>query len=171
MCKQVGDAARLREAIGNTFERANLPDMSDEERERTLTFVVVGAGPTGVELTAELKDFIEQDCPRYYPHLLPYVRIKVLEASDRVLMQFEQNLQAVAVKDLEKPGARVPGLRPDYVQVHMHLLHLLPCLACSSPPCAAQAGRVRAGGFSASAHTCGCAPPVRRCCSNPRSRR
>ena len=74
---QVRDAERLREAIGNTLERANIPDMSDEERTRTLTFVVVGAGPTGVELTAELKDFIEEDCPRFYPHLLPYIRIKV----------------------------------------------------------------------------------------------
>ena len=71
------DAERLREAIGNTLERANIPDMSDEERTRTLTFVVVGAGPPGVELTAELKDFIEEDCPRFYPHLLPYIRIKV----------------------------------------------------------------------------------------------
>lgn len=62
--KQVGDAARLREAIGNTFERANLPDMSEAERIRTLTFVVVGAGPTGVTRhsqkslnAAEPKDF------------------------------------------------------------------------------------------------------------------
>jgi NADH:ubiquinone reductase (non-electrogenic) len=116
----VGDAARLREAIGNTFERANLPDMTDQERIRTLTFVVVGAGPTGVELTAELKDFIEQDCPRFYPHLLPFIRIKVLEASDRVLMQFEQGLQAEAVKDLEMPGSEAAvglGLHQDYVKV------------------------------------------------------
>lgn len=33
--------------------------------------MVVGAGPTGVEFTAELRDFIEDDVPKYYPHLLP----------------------------------------------------------------------------------------------------
>eukprot|EP00277_Geminigera_cryophila_P003009 CAMPEP_0179411172 /NCGR_PEP_ID=MMETSP0799-20121207/3752_1 /TAXON_ID=46947 /ORGANISM="Geminigera cryophila, Strain CCMP2564" /LENGTH=556 /DNA_ID=CAMNT_0021183217 /DNA_START=211 /DNA_END=1878 /DNA_ORIENTATION=+ len=119
--KQVNDAARLREAIGNTFERANLPDMSDEERLRTLTFVVVGAGPTGVELTAELKDFVEEDAARFYPHLLPFIRIKVLEASDRVLMQFEEGLQGKAVKDLEKRSSRAEGLLSslpdDYVTV------------------------------------------------------
>ena len=118
--KQVGDAARLREAIGNTFERANLPDMSEEERIRTLTFVVVGAGPTGVELTAELKDFIEDDCPRYYRHLLPYIRVKVLEASDRVLMQMAEGLQSTAVSDLEKPPPQAVldlGLPADYVKV------------------------------------------------------
>ena len=118
--KQIGDADKLRVAIGNTFERANLPDMTDDERIRTLTFVVVGAGPTGVELTAELRDFIEEDVSQYYPHLLPYIRIKVLEASDRVLMQFEKGLQATAVKDLERaPSAEVQalGLSKDYVQV------------------------------------------------------
>jgi len=115
--KQASDAAKLREAIGNTFERANLPDMPDDERTRTLTFVVVGAGPTGVELTAELKDFIEEDAVRFYPHLLPFIRIKVLEASDRVLMQFEQGLQGKAVQDLEKSSSKVEGLPSDYVKV------------------------------------------------------
>lgn len=33
--------------------------------------MIVGAGPTGVEFTAELRDFIEDDVPKYYPHLLP----------------------------------------------------------------------------------------------------
>ena len=45
---QIADADRLRRAIGNCFERASYPTMTDEERRRTLTFVVVGAGPTGV---------------------------------------------------------------------------------------------------------------------------
>ncbi len=45
---QIADADRLRRAIGNCFERASYPTMSPEERSRTLTFVVVGAGPTGI---------------------------------------------------------------------------------------------------------------------------
>jgi len=67
--------------------------MSDWERARTLSFVVVGAGPTGIEFTGELRDFIEKDVARFYPHLLPYISIKILEASDKVLMQFEESLQ------------------------------------------------------------------------------
>jgi len=117
--KQVADADSLRRAIGNTFERANLPGMSDEERIRTLTFVVAGAGPTGVEFTGELKDFVEQDASKYWPNLLPFIRIKVVEASDRVLMQFESSMQATAVDDLMKRPTR-PGmeaLHEDYVQV------------------------------------------------------
>lgn len=114
--KQIEHAAALRTAIGNTFERANLPGMSEEERIKTLTFVVVGAGPTGIEFTAELRDFIEEDLPKYYPGLLKYVRIRVLEASDRVLMQFKESLQEKAVADVTAP-ASVPGLAPDYCQV------------------------------------------------------
>jgi hypothetical protein len=48
--RQIADADRLRRAIGNCFERASYPTMTEEERRRTLTFVVVGAGPTGVGL-------------------------------------------------------------------------------------------------------------------------
>lgn len=123
--KQIADADRLRRAIGNCFERASYPTMTEEERRRTLTFVVVGAGPTGVEFAAELKDFVEQEVPVYWPDLLPYIRIYILEASDRVLMQFEASMQRKAVEDLTRspaaahaaePGAG-RGLQPDYVQV------------------------------------------------------
>lgn len=42
--KQVEDARRIRTAIVNCFERANLPNLTDEEREHDLTFAVIGAG-------------------------------------------------------------------------------------------------------------------------------
>lgn len=47
-------------AIGNCFERANIPTLTEEQRIAALTFAVVGAGPTGVECCAELRDFIEE---------------------------------------------------------------------------------------------------------------
>jgi NADH:ubiquinone reductase (non-electrogenic) len=47
--KQIDDAQRIRTAIVNLFERANLPGLTDEQREAILTFAVIGAGPTGVE--------------------------------------------------------------------------------------------------------------------------
>ena len=59
--KQLSDAIRFREQLGYAFERASLPGLSDEERTRLLTFVVIGAGPTGVELCGELRDFVAQD--------------------------------------------------------------------------------------------------------------
>lgn len=100
--KQVEDARRIRSNIVNCFERANLPGMSDEARVDNLTFAVIGAGPTGVEFAAELRDFIEQDGPKYYPQLLKYVRIKVIEASKTVLAPFDEDLQNEAIKQLRR---------------------------------------------------------------------
>ncbi|CAM9788443.1 unnamed protein product [Ectocarpus sp. 6 AP-2014] len=102
--KQVQDAQKLRKAIGNCFERANLPTVTEEQRIAALTFAIVGAGPTGVECCAELRDFIEEEGPRFYPHLLKYVRIKLIEASDKVLSVFDGALQKAAVSSLtERP--------------------------------------------------------------------
>jgi NADH dehydrogenase FAD-containing subunit len=96
----VEDAAKVRRGIGNCFERASVPGLTDAEREAVLTFAVIGAGPTGVEFVGELCDFIEQDVPRYYPSLLPFVRVKLIEASDKVLMAFDSELQASALETL-----------------------------------------------------------------------
>jgi|UniRef100_A0A8J9TFD5 NADH dehydrogenase FAD-containing subunit len=101
--RQVEDARRVRTSIINCFERANLPGLSDEERIRNLTFAVIGAGPTGIEFAAELRDFVEEDGPKYYPKLLQYVRIKVIEASPMVLAPFDKELQQEAIAQLKRP--------------------------------------------------------------------
>jgi NADH dehydrogenase FAD-containing subunit len=101
--KQVEDARKIRTAIVNCFERANIPGLSDEERTNILTFAVIGAGPTGIEFAAELRDFVEQDGPKYYPALLKYVRIKVIEASSIVLAPFAKQLQEEAIHQMKRP--------------------------------------------------------------------
>lgn len=100
--KQVEDASRIRTALVNCFERANLPDLLDSERESILTFCIIGAGPTGIEFASELRDFVEQDGPKYYPKLLKHVRIKVIEASSTVLAPFDKSLQAAAIEQLTR---------------------------------------------------------------------
>lgn len=110
--RQVEDARRIRTAIVNCFERANLPSMADEERIHNLTFTIIGAGPTGIEFAAELRDFIEQDGPKYYPDLLKYVRIKVIEASSTVLAPFDKSLQEEAIKQMNRaPLINDPDVR------------------------------------------------------------
>ena len=81
--KQVEDASNLRKSILYCFERANVPGLSDEEKANTLSFVIVGAGPTGVEFTAELRDWIEIEGRTFYPDLLKFVQINLVEAGDR----------------------------------------------------------------------------------------
>jgi len=100
--KQVEDARMIRTSIVNCFERANLPDLTDEKKIAILTFAVIGAGPTGVEFASELRDFIEEDGPKYYPDLLKYVRIKVIEASPTILAPFDKSLQEEAINQLTR---------------------------------------------------------------------
>eukprot|EP00980_Cylindrotheca_fusiformis_P028307 scaffold22591_cov125-Cylindrotheca_fusiformis.AAC.3 len=122
--KQIQDARGIRTAIVNCFERANLPGMTDKERVKTLTFAVIGAGPTGIEFAAELRDFIEEDGPKYYPNLLKFVRIKVIEATSSVLAPFDKSLQAEAIsrmnRRIQKRAAK-KLLPPDFKLVELLL--------------------------------------------------
>ncbi|KAL3823165.1 hypothetical protein ACHAXA_010421 [Cyclostephanos tholiformis] len=112
--KQVGDAMQIKNAIVNCFESASLPKMTDADISRELTFVIIGAGPTGIEFAAELLDFIEEDGSRYYKDLLPRVRIRIVEASSTILRPFEDGLKNEALsrltRTIEIPG--VPKFRP-----------------------------------------------------------
>ena len=108
--KQLSDAVRFREQLGYAFEQASLPGLSDEERAERLTFVIIGAGPTGVELCGELRDFVAQDVPRLYSDLVGFVRVVLLEASDKVLMAFDGDLQEAA---LDKLRSNAQGIAID----------------------------------------------------------
>lgn len=67
------------------FERAVLPDLSEEERRTNLHFVIVGGGPTGVEFAAELYDFIKDDLVNLYPMVKDLVKITVIQSGDHIL--------------------------------------------------------------------------------------
>ena len=98
------DARRLRNRIVNQFEAAALPNLTDAQRIALLTFVVVGGGPTGVEFSGELFDFLRQDIEKYYPKLVPFVRTKLLQSGGSVLETFDQTMQKMALDALEKSG-------------------------------------------------------------------
>ncbi|CAM9990998.1 unnamed protein product, partial [Choristocarpus tenellus] len=67
--KQLGDARAIRNRLIECFERASSLLVSDRDRSRLLSFVVVGGGPTSIEFAAELYDFITNDVERWYPDL------------------------------------------------------------------------------------------------------
>jgi hypothetical protein len=68
--KSIEDAKALRRRVSECFERAALPATPDEERRKLLSFVVVGGGPTGVEVAAELHDMIYDDLKDLYPKVI-----------------------------------------------------------------------------------------------------
>lgn len=79
------DAQKIRRSVIECFEKASLPNLSDEEKRKVLHFVVVGGGPTGVEFAAELHDFVTEDLARLYPKLEDLVKISLIEAGDHIL--------------------------------------------------------------------------------------
>lgn len=116
--KSVVDARKIRAAIVNRFERANLPTTSDAEKNRLLHTVVIGGGPTGVEYCAELNDFLTSDLRRKYPRLVPLVKVTLLQSGDAILTAFDDTLQAAAMDNFRSSnvevvlGARVVNIGP-----------------------------------------------------------
>eukprot|EP01032_Pedospumella_encystans_P012913 gene12913-14903_t len=96
--KQLQHARSIRNKLIESFERASLPSVTKENRERLLTFVVVGGGPTNIEFSSELYDFLAEDVARLYPDLLPHVSVHIIEATGQILGSFH----AALVKYVEK---------------------------------------------------------------------
>ena len=98
--KDIPDALRIRNHVLTCFEQAMLE--ADAERRRTkLTFIVVGGGPTGVEMAGALSELIRLVLVKDYPRLnIKDVRILLLEATDKILAAMPERLREAAVKTL-----------------------------------------------------------------------
>lgn len=96
--KELHDARELRQRIIRSFEQANLPGISMEERKRMLHFIICGGGPTGVEFAAELNDFLLEDLQKAYPHLVAEARITLVEAMKEILGTFDEKLRRYATE-------------------------------------------------------------------------
>ncbi|CAM8991574.1 hypothetical protein QQ045_006739 [Rhodiola kirilowii] len=105
--KELEDAQRIRRTVIDCFEKASLPNLTDEERKRILHFVVVGGGPTGVEFAAELHDFVNEDLVKLYPSLKGLVKITLLEAGGHILNMFDKRITAFAEDKFKRDGIDV----------------------------------------------------------------
>lgn len=101
------DAVRLRNHLLEMFERADL-ERDPGRRRRLLTFVLVGAGCTGVELAAELYDLIQRRLARYYPNLDGgEVRLIVVEAAGRIIPCVSDRLANLGLEKLRRKGIEI----------------------------------------------------------------
>jgi NADH dehydrogenase len=105
--KTIDDALELRGRILSAFELAEL-DAEHQQRTSWLTFAVVGAGPTGVELAGQIAELSRRALNRNYRRFDPATaRVVLVEAGDRVLASFPESLQRRAHRDLERLGVEV----------------------------------------------------------------
>ncbi|APT90818.1 NADH dehydrogenase [Corynebacterium sphenisci DSM 44792] len=105
--KTIDDALEIRARIISAFERAELTD-DPAERERLLTFVVVGAGPTGVELAGQLAELANRTLTSSYRSFNPHsARVILLDGAPQVLPPFGKRLGRKAQQNLESLGVVV----------------------------------------------------------------
>jgi NADH:ubiquinone reductase (non-electrogenic) len=116
--KEAEDSAKLHSKLLSNLEKAaalmrvggkgDQYDKYQKEIDRLLKVFVIGGGPTGVELSAELADFVHNDVVmRYGQDLADRVRIVLVEAMPRILAPFDPSLANVAKEHLQSKGVDV----------------------------------------------------------------
>ena len=126
--KTLEQATEIRRRILVAFERAEAT--TDEQlRREYLTFVIVGGGPTGVELAGSLGEISRQMLTKDFIHIDPSItRIILIEAGPRILASFAAELSRQAMRDLEALGVtvwtsmRVTRIGPDGVNLGPELI-------------------------------------------------
>lgn len=105
--KTLEDATTIRRRLLSAFERAEI-ETDPAVRDALLTFVVIGAGPTGVELAGIIAELAHSTLPKEFRRIdTRAARVILVEAGPRVLAGFSEELSAYAHRALEKCGVEV----------------------------------------------------------------
>ena len=101
------DAERVAAKVNDCFEKASTPGLSEQRRRDLLHFVVVGGGPTGVEISSELSDLFKADYAKLYPHLRGRATIALHDVAPNILPSFDKKLRDYAMGSFAKGGVEV----------------------------------------------------------------
>lgn len=105
--KTLDDALHIRRRILSAFEQAET-ETDDEERSALMTMVIVGGGPTGVELAGTIAELARTVLRRDFDHIDPTrAKVILIEGNERVLKTFAPELSASARRQLERLGVEV----------------------------------------------------------------
>jgi NADH dehydrogenase len=105
--KTIEDARRIRRRVFGAFEMAESAT-DPAERRRWLTFALVGAGPTGVELAGQIRELATKTLRREYHHIKPEdARVMLFDGGRAPLATFGPKLSAMAARDLTKLGVEL----------------------------------------------------------------
>jgi NADH:ubiquinone reductase (H+-translocating) len=105
--KTIEDALKIRRRVFGAFELAESSD-DPAERARWLTFALVGAGPTGVELAGQIREVATKTLSREYRRIKPEdARVLLFDGGKAPLAMFGPKLSALAARDLTKLGVEL----------------------------------------------------------------
>jgi NADH:ubiquinone reductase (H+-translocating) len=105
--KTIEDAIDIRRRIFEAFEAAEKTD-DPAQREAWLTFAIVGAGPTGVEMAGAIAELAHKTLKHDFSHIdTTQAKILLIEGMDRVLPPYAPDLSAKAQESLEKLGVTI----------------------------------------------------------------
>jgi NADH:quinone reductase (non-electrogenic) len=105
--KSIEDALKIRRRVFGAFEMAESSD-DPAERTRMLTFALVGAGPTGVELAGQIRELATKTLRREYRHIRPEdARVMLFDGGSAPLAMFGPKLSAMAARQLGKLGVEL----------------------------------------------------------------
>jgi NADH dehydrogenase len=105
--KNLAQATEIRRRVMEAYEAAERA-RDPIECKKQLTFVIVGGGPTGVELAGSLGEMSRYTLSKFYKHIDPKLtRIFIVEAAGRILGSFSPELSSRATRELEKLGVQV----------------------------------------------------------------
>ncbi|KAI8802917.1 pyridine nucleotide-disulfide oxidoreductase-domain-containing protein [Cladochytrium replicatum] len=90
------DARSIRYKLLELFETAALPTVSVEQKKQMLSFVCAGGGPTSIEFATGLHDFIAEDASKWFPDLIPYVKVSVIQSGEHILNAFAEAISTFA---------------------------------------------------------------------------
>ncbi|HEX6148468.1 NAD(P)/FAD-dependent oxidoreductase [Nocardioides sp.] len=106
--KSIDDALELRGRIFGAFEMAELGASRGDDVDHLLTFVVVGAGPTGVEMAGQIAELSRRTLPKDFRAIQTHkARVILVDAASQVLPPFGAKLGAATQRELEKLGVEV----------------------------------------------------------------
>ena len=94
--KNVSDAMAVRKLLFDLLEKASLPNCPVERKKELLHIAIVGGGPTGVEMTAELDDLAHKELKDLYPEVAEYLRISIYDVAPNILAAYDQKLYQYA---------------------------------------------------------------------------
>ncbi|PKS08390.1 hypothetical protein jhhlp_005334 [Lomentospora prolificans] len=105
--KDIEDARRVKRRVRECFELAMLPTTSPDMKKWLLHFAIVGAGPTGTELAASIRDLIFPDLMKRYPDLSGIPRISLYDVAPKVLSMFDEHLSQYAMETMKSEGIEI----------------------------------------------------------------